>query len=388
MHGAASGHAQRGEDRTSAAPAPSPAAAGGLAARLNAGAAVQRLNACAGTLNRAAPEAVVQRVVTLDNPADPLSPLPYSGFLNPLDPRLTAGGYRQAQAWLDEDAPHHFADEAAFIDAANEAAAGQADADAQPALGKQKLVRGAIMFMNVSRAFEPKAAAVLDVFNRHPRIVRFIGKRPCAITLVLSEGNPASVSTGPGAIAVEIATWYFENYSVGEIVGMLNHEFGIHPVADEELGEGDRVKRDADDVQIDHVEGTARGSPRAEIYRDVVLQSALLLGVAEARKSIYAYLMDVATIVATGDHRDQAWKHPRESKQVYVQTRADLAATIDADFAGDAGALAHLHAALPAIDDFSIFSDFGKAGFKLLSGRRSKSSIAPGEGGSSSSSGL
>jgi hypothetical protein len=248
-------------------------------------------------------------------------------------------------------------------------------------------VRGSIFFLNVSGKYRDKANEVLDVFNRHPRIVTFLRGRPCAIELIPStDDNPASVTTGKRAVHVEVATWYFENYSVGEIVGMLNHEFGIHPVADEALNEVDRPSRfDIGTpqaprlIQIDHIEGTALGSPRADVYMAVVLQSAVLLPPDEAKKALYVYLMDVATIAATNDRRKDALKSPDDAYKVYRATRVQLEQAIMQKYAGRAGAIAHLLAALPDDKDFSIKNDFLRAGLHYMKSRGSKSSIASDE---------
>ncbi|WNG54986.1 hypothetical protein F0U59_09520 [Archangium gephyra] len=62
----------------------------------------------------------------------------------------------------------------------------------------------------------------------------------CQINTTTTEYNPASIYNPEyvnpkGSLLIEIAEWFFRNYTAGYIVGMLCHEVGAHYMADKAL---------------------------------------------------------------------------------------------------------------------------------------------------------
>lgn len=45
----------------------------------------------------------------------------------------------------------------------------------------------------------------------------------------------ASVRIEDDQVQINLSPWFFEQESRGRILGMLAHEFGVHPLADEAL---------------------------------------------------------------------------------------------------------------------------------------------------------
>ncbi len=175
----------------------------------------------------------------------------------------------------------------------------------------------------------------------HPGISAFINKRPCFITLVNSPGNPASVIDLGKQVNIELAYWYFETYELGYTLGMLCHEFAVHPMADQDpgvamtepgfkgqdLGTGIQNGKKAHTVntkdagQVDHIFASIVGMPRHNVYVRTVVEMAELLaaqaaqhgtgiGYEEITNLLDCFMMDCASILATNDHRDQGAKVP------------------------------------------------------------------------------
>ncbi|MGW3101144.1 hypothetical protein [Streptomyces sp. NPDC001100] len=212
-----------------------------------------------------------------------------------------------------------------------------------PVVQRSKLLNGHISFTNVSLKFpesQDKATRVLELLSVNTAIKSFLNGRTCHITLEkrTSQAPADVVDKGADGVFVTMAAYYLENYDIGYIVGMLCHEFGIHPMAaaaptmrDEEDAfrsvplpvPGLENKPHPDGFasmntdaakQADHVLGVIPGSPRYTIYRDLTLEMADLLlrdarnkkpgaGEKDVTDLIDCFLMDVASIAATNDNR-------------------------------------------------------------------------------------
>jgi len=190
-----------------------------------------------------------------------------------------------------------------------------------------------IFFTNVNKEFKDKADLLINLLSQNNKILNYLGKRTAAITLKGSgTDTPASVRDTGKQVLIEIAPWYFEKYSMGHIVGMLCHEIGIHPMADHYGYDDLENKKDEFTVgtygkkkeqlkvnpekagQSDHIFGSVRGQPRSQLYQSLVLEMArIIFNEANKKKSpvdmgevtnlLDCYLMDVASILATNDHR-------------------------------------------------------------------------------------
>jgi len=84
--------------------------------------------------------------------------------------------------------------------------------------------------------FQQKADRIIDLLRRHKTLVSFLGRRPCRITLKPNSdprvrGTPAEVVAKDHSVEVWVAEYYFTKYSTAYVVGMLAHEFGVHPMA-------------------------------------------------------------------------------------------------------------------------------------------------------------
>ncbi|MFH9136087.1 DUF4157 domain-containing protein [Streptomyces sp. NPDC017524] len=235
---------------------------------------------------------------------------------------------------------------------------------------RAQLSFGQITFTNVSAKHEEsrgKAERILQLLGSHTAIQQYLGDRRCEITLEKrTTETPADViDKGEAGVFVNLASYYFENYDIGYIAGMLCHEFGIHPLAEslpnmrgEESGfrgmpfpvpglEGeDRggpdgfVSMNSDTAkQADHVLGAIPGSPRFTIYRDVTLEMAQLLlqdvhdhaenaQEQDVTDLIDCFLMDIASIAATNDDRKRGAPIIGNSEGPTV--RADIAKVYNA----------------------------------------------------------
>ncbi|MCC5034513.1 DUF4157 domain-containing protein [Streptomyces sp. WAC 00631] len=214
-----------------------------------------------------------------------------------------------------------------------------------PAVQRMKLAQGRIAFTNVALKYPEymeKAGRLLQLLAGHSMIRSYLGERDCSITLEKrTTETPADViDKGEEGVFVNLASYYFENYDIGYIAGMLCHEFGIHPLAESmpNMAREEKSFRDmpfpvpglesedrggpdgfvsmnsANAKQADHVLGAIPGSPRYTVYRDVALEMAqMLLRDAETRVQgareqdvtdlLDCFLMDVASIAATNDDR-------------------------------------------------------------------------------------
>ncbi|WP_341527209.1 DUF4157 domain-containing protein [Nostoc sp. UHCC 0302] len=202
-----------------------------------------------------------------------------------------------------------------------------------------------IGFTNIAEKYQEKADQIIAVLRNHATIVNFIGNRPCYITLKKQE-VPADITADPKAVRINLAIWYFEQMSLARIMGMLNHEFGIHPVAEEgdtsdeqgmealplptnvQVNTGGYFSKKNLEVhtvtpnaakQADHIFGALPFFNRYTTYRTVVVEMLdALNSVIENEKNnstelttlLDTYLMDIASILAGNDDRKAAATKP------------------------------------------------------------------------------
>lgn len=244
------------------------------------------------------------------------------------------------------------------------APAGQATATAGPV----PLTHGNIQFTNVSLTNQKhmdKATRILDLLSRHRMIQNFLrtSGKPCRIELVQRSGSPAEVKVRGDHVHVDLAHYYFQGYDVSYVMGMLAHEFGIHPLAsadrqteeeetslmglpipvpglEDENPQGMPPTMNTDNLrqgvgQPHHIMGAAPNTTRHRIYRDVALEMARLLlrdaqtQVRDARpeqvtRLIDCFLMDIASIAATNDNRAAGAAAPGRIAKVYNAYKARL----------------------------------------------------------------
>ncbi|WUH44065.1 hypothetical protein OHO27_03950 [Streptomyces sp. NBC_00443] len=221
---------------------------------------------------------------------------------------------------------------------------------------------GGFEFTNLKHTeekYRDKAVRIIELLREHPTIRDYIGARPCRITLHLrTTETPADVrDLGDEGVQINLASYYFEKYGIGHIMGMLAHEIGLHPLAsrnrdipDEEAmfrgiplpvpGLSDlktpRTMNTDSAGQADHIMAAFPSSTRHGIYRDIVVKMADMLadaardGVEGAKAKdvtdlIDCYLMDVASIAITSDYRMNAAKEPGNTAKVYNAYKALLA---------------------------------------------------------------
>ncbi|WP_225446726.1 DUF4157 domain-containing protein [Streptacidiphilus sp. PB12-B1b] len=215
---------------------------------------------------------------------------------------------------------------------------------ALPTIQRARLSSGSIAFTNVSMKYpqySDKAQRILQLLTSHSAITQYINGRRCDITLEKRAlETPADVTDkGADGVDVKLAAYYFEQYDIGYIAGMLCHEFGIHPLAEAKPGlageeegfkgmpfpvpgleseqrepDGFASMNSATAKQSDHVLGAIPGAPRFTVYRDVTLEMADLLlrdvhdqqpnaHEQDVRDLLDCFLMDIASIAATNDDR-------------------------------------------------------------------------------------
>ncbi|AKJ02339.1 hypothetical protein ATI61_108272 [Archangium gephyra] len=91
------------------------------------------------------------------------------------------------------------------------------------------------------RLDQVKAVSLETMLNDSASLNGFIARNSlCQINTSTTEYNPASiwnpdVVNPRGSLLIEIAEWFFRNYTAGYIVGMLCHEVGAHYMADHAL---------------------------------------------------------------------------------------------------------------------------------------------------------
>ncbi|MDT0386231.1 WXG100-like domain-containing protein [Streptomyces dubilierae] len=230
--------------------------------------------------------------------------------------------------------------------------AGPAPAASQPAFTPFR--SGNYEFTNLKHTeerYRDKAVRVIELLQEHPTIRAYVGSRPVRITLhVRTTETPADVrDLGDQGVQINLASYYFEKYDTGYLMGMLAHEIGLHPLAsrngnipDEESmfqdiplpvpGLADlatpRTMSTRGAGQADHIMAAFPSSTRHGIYRNIVVEMAETLarqaqaGEEGAKASdvtdlFDCYLMDLASIAITNDYRMNAAKEPNYTARVY-----------------------------------------------------------------------
>ncbi|WP_432120201.1 hypothetical protein, partial [Streptomyces sp. bgisy032] len=206
--------------------------------------------------------------------------------------------------------------------------------------------------------YRDKAIRIIELLGEHPMISDYVGDRPVRITLRLrTTETPADVTDrGADGVDINLASYYFEKYDIGYVMGMLAHEIGLHPLASRDRNIPDeeamfehfplsvpgledqnppRTMSTEGAGQADHIMAAYPSSTRHRIYRDIVLQMADMLARAaqagaegaagqDVTDLIDTYLMDLASIALTNDHRTNAAKEPRNTAKVYNAYKAQL----------------------------------------------------------------
>lgn len=201
---------------------------------------------------------------------------------------------------------------------------------------------GDIRFANVSNTqkYRDKADAIIRGLRSTDIVRQYLANKNVLITLEETD-HYATIDMVGDQIQIKLAPWFFEQQSRGRILGMLAHEFGVHPLATEMMTGQERAQENLDfdantefqtglpgrsiwpkgrngqdnDIQRDHIFVALANQPRFRIYRQTVHQMATsLLERAQQRSEagttlahvtdlIMTYLSDIAMILATNDHR-------------------------------------------------------------------------------------
>ncbi|MEW2463394.1 hypothetical protein AB0872_22130, partial [Microbacterium sp. NPDC047426] len=257
---------------------------------------------------------------------------------------------------------------------------------------------------HTNEKYRDKAIRIIELLGEHPVIAAYVGDRPVRITLhVRTTETPADVTDrGADGVEINLASYYFEKYDIGYIMGMLAHEIGLHPLASQDRNIPDeeamfehfplsvpgledqnppRTMSTEGAGQADHIMAAYPSSTRHRIYRDIVLQMADQLaraaqaGVEGAKGTdvtdlIDTYLMDLASIALTNDHRTNAAKEPRNTAKVYNAYKAQLEQHMAPD--GPARAL------LPADKGmFGVVRDFAQLAAAVAANNRGDSIQVP-----------
>ncbi|MFF3486480.1 hypothetical protein ACFYXC_24845, partial [Streptomyces sp. NPDC002701] len=228
----------------------------------------------------------------------------------------------------------------------------------EPVLRPFKLGNYEFTNLNQTEKYIDKAVRIVELLDEHTTIKNYVGDRPVRITLkVRTTETPADVTDrGDAGVDINLASYYFEKYDIGYVMGMLSHEIGLHPLAsrnskipeEEDLYRGmplmvpgleglktPRFMNTEGSGQEDHVMAAFPHTIRHGIYRDIVLEMAEVLarharvGVAGAKPKdvtdlIDTYLMDLASIAVTNDHRARAITDPSYTARVYNAYKAQL----------------------------------------------------------------
>ncbi|MEU3852331.1 hypothetical protein, partial [Streptomyces sp. NPDC029554] len=279
--------------------------------------------------------------------------------------------------------------------------AGPAPAASQPAFTPFR--SGNYEFTNLKHTeerYRDKAVRVIELLQEHPTIRAYVGSRPVRITLhVRTTETPADVrDLGDQGVQINLASYYFEKYDTGYLMGMLAHEIGLHPLAsrngnipDEESmfqdiplpvpGLADlatpRTMSTRGAGQADHIMAAFPSSTRHGIYRNIVVEMAETLarqaqaGEEGAKASdvtdlFDCYLMDLASIAITNDYRMNAAKEPNYTARVYNAYKEMLEARL-----ADKPALKAL---LPTDKSlFGVINDFRRIGTYIALNNRGDS---------------
>ncbi|MEU3855745.1 hypothetical protein, partial [Streptomyces sp. NPDC029554] len=238
-------------------------------------------------------------------------------------------------------------------------------ATAQPVLRPFKLGRFEFTNLNQTDRYLDKAVRIAELLDEHTTIKNYIGDRTVRITLhVRTTETPADViDRGDNGVDINLASYYFEKYDTGYTMGMLAHEIGLHPLASrdaniaeqEEAYQGmpltvpgltdlnpPRVMNSASAGQRDHIMAAYPPTIRHRLYRNIIIEMAHVLaqrarvGIPGAKNQdvtdlFDTYLMDLASIAVTNDHRAKAILDPSYTARVYNAYKEQFAAQLPAD---------------------------------------------------------
>ncbi|MFE0478236.1 hypothetical protein ACFW2V_42255, partial [Streptomyces sp. NPDC058947] len=274
----------------------------------------------------------------------------------------------------------------------------------EPVLRPFKLGRFEFMNLNQTDRYLDKAVRIAELLDEHATIRNYIGDRTVRITLHLrTTETPADVTDrGDDGVDINLASYYFEKYDTGYIMGMLAHEIGLHPLAsgntriveEEDLYRGmpllvpgletlktPRFMNTEDAGQEDHIMAAFPHTIRHGIYRDIVAEMAEVLerrarvGVPGAKNQdvtdlIDTYLMDLASIAVTNDHRAKAILDPSYTARAYNAYKTQFAEHLDPD--------GPVRALLPADKGrFGVLSDFAQLATSVGTNNRGDSIQQP-----------
>ncbi|MFK4106872.1 hypothetical protein ACI2L1_43890 [Streptomyces sp. NPDC019531] len=285
-----------------------------------------------------------------------------------------------------------------------------ADPTARPTTDEPTLVpfrSGNFEFTNLKHTddrYRDKAVRVIELLRKHATIRSYIDDRPCRITLLVRTTEmPANVrDRGTDGVDIELASYYFENYDIGYVMGMLSHEIGLRPLASRNTGISDeelmfqgaqlavpglsdlrtpRTMSTEGAGQDDHIMAAFPSSTRHRIYRGVVMEMGQLLARDAANGEVNAkakdvtdlfdcYLMDLASIAVTNDHRMNAVTEPGYTARVYNAYKEMLRAQLAHD--------ASLLGLLPSDKSmFGVINDFRRIGTNIAINNRGDSIQQP-----------
>ncbi|MCA8831060.1 hypothetical protein [Hymenobacter pini] len=212
---------------------------------------------------------------------------------------------------------------------------------------------GQIRFANLSNdtKYQTKGAAIIAALQATPSIHGFLANKNAVITLE-SDPQLASVRVVDDQVQITLSPWFFEQQSRGRILGMLAHEFGVHPLADEALSVPQRNQETQDIAnntvfptglvghsvtpgaagQTDHIFAAVAGQPRFISYQQTAYQMANAMYLrsvgnapdvtgAHVTDLIMTYLSDIAMILATNDHRGQIIAEPQRTADAFNHVR-------------------------------------------------------------------
>ncbi|MGV9560687.1 hypothetical protein, partial [Streptomyces sp. NPDC003522] len=258
--------------------------------------------------------------------------------------------------------------------------------------------------LNQTDRYVEKAMRIVELLDEHATIRDYVGGRPVRITLRLrtTEAPADVIDRGDDGVDINLASYYFEKYDTGYVMGMLAHEIGLHPLAsrngriaeEEDLFAGmpltvpgleslsePRFMNTIGSGQADHVMAAFPQSIRHALYRDVVVEMA---GVLEQRARVGVegakakdvtdlfdtYLMDLASIAVTNDHRARAITDPSYTARSYNAYKAQLDAHLPAD--------SRLRALLPADKGrWGVLGDFAQLATSVGTNNRGDSIQRP-----------
>ncbi|MEJ8672299.1 hypothetical protein WKI71_40000 [Streptomyces sp. MS1.AVA.1] len=285
-----------------------------------------------------------------------------------------------------------------------------ADPNATPAAVEPTLVpfkSGNFEFTNLKLTddrYRDKAVRIIELLRKHATIRSYIDDRPCRITLLVrTTETPANVrDRGADGVDIELASYYFEKYDIGYVMGMLAHEIGLHPLASQNAGIPDeemmfrgvplavpglsdlktpRTMSTEGAGQADHIMAAFPSSTRHRMYREIVMEMGQVLARDAATGDDNAkskdvtdlfdcYLMDLASIAVTNDHRMNAATEPGYTARVYNAYKEMLRAQLAQDAA--------LPALLPSDKSmFGVINDFRRIGTHIAINNRGDSIQQP-----------